>query len=130
MTSKKKRPLADPREQKLNRSQRREFTRRLWSCDPGLQAVHPNAAGIDIGNSVHYVAVPPDRDAAAVRQFGQQRYGRRDLPPAFVGIAPPCLGVLGRAHVAGSDIRMARHARAPRHSENLQAIRDPRGSTR
>jgi transposase len=30
---------------------------------------HPNAAGIDIGSSSHYVAVPPDRDDNPVREF-------------------------------------------------------------
>ncbi len=34
-----------------------------------LEIVHPNAAGIDIGNAAHYVAVPPDRDRQAVRRF-------------------------------------------------------------
>ena len=34
-----------------------------------LDVVHPNAAGIDIGNESHYVAVPPDRDPQPVRQF-------------------------------------------------------------
>jgi transposase len=34
-----------------------------------LDVVHPNAAGIDIGNATHYVAVPPDRDAEPVRTF-------------------------------------------------------------
>src|ERR1700716_2202245 len=34
-----------------------------------LDVVHPNAAGIDIGNAAHYVAVPPDRDAEPVRTF-------------------------------------------------------------
>jgi transposase len=38
-----------------------------WSVN--LEVVHPNAAGIDIGNESHYVAVPPDRDAQPVRQF-------------------------------------------------------------
>jgi len=38
-----------------------------WSLN--LDVVHPNAAGIDIGNESHYVAVPPDRDANPVRQF-------------------------------------------------------------
>lgn len=38
-----------------------------WSVN--LDVVHPNAAGIDIGNESHYVAVPPDRDAQPVRQF-------------------------------------------------------------
>jgi len=34
-----------------------------------LEVVHPNAAGIDIGNAAHYVAVPPDRDPEPVRRF-------------------------------------------------------------
>jgi transposase len=38
-----------------------------WSLN--LDVVHPNAAGIDIGNQSHYVAVPTDRDANPVRQF-------------------------------------------------------------
>lgn len=31
---------------------------------------HPNAAGIDVGSRSHHVAVPPDRDATPVREFG------------------------------------------------------------
>ena len=31
---------------------------------------HPDAAGVDIGGSSHYVAVPTDRDAQPVRSFG------------------------------------------------------------
>lgn len=34
-----------------------------------LTLTHPNAAGIDIGSASHYVAVPPDRDDEAVREF-------------------------------------------------------------
>ena len=34
-----------------------------------LAITHPNAAGIDIGSASHYVAVPPDRDVQAVREF-------------------------------------------------------------
>lgn len=34
-----------------------------------LTITHPNAAGIDIGSASHYVAVPPDRDDEAVREF-------------------------------------------------------------
>lgn len=54
----------------LNRKQRRELGRRLASEDPGLRIVHPNAGGIDVGNESHFVAVPPDRDADPVREFG------------------------------------------------------------
>lgn len=35
-----------------------------------MPLVHANAAGIDIGDSFHVVAVPSDRDAVNVRQFG------------------------------------------------------------
>src|SRR5262245_55478380 len=54
----------------LNRKQRRELGRRLASEDPGLRIVHPNAGGIDVGNESHFAAVPPDRDAEAVQEFG------------------------------------------------------------
>ncbi len=39
-----------------------------WSL--GLSVVHPKAAGIDVGNAEHYVAVPPSLDAEPVRSFG------------------------------------------------------------
>ena len=45
-----------------NRKEKKEWTRRLQSEDPGLEVVHPHAAGIDVGNGMHYVAVRPDRD--------------------------------------------------------------------
>ena len=54
---------------RLNRKQRNALARHLQSADPGLDIVHPNAAGIDVGNSVHYVAVRPDRDPDPVRRF-------------------------------------------------------------
>jgi transposase len=52
-----------------NRKERKEWARRLQSEDPGLEAIHPNAAGIDVGNGAHYVAVRPDRDPEPVRRF-------------------------------------------------------------
>jgi transposase len=55
---------------KMNRKQRRELQRKINSLDPGLEVIHPNAAGIDIGNESHFVAIPPDRDAAPIREFG------------------------------------------------------------
>jgi len=61
--------MAFPHSSRLNRKQRRELTRRLRADDPGLDVIHPNAAGIDIGNSAHYVAVRPDRDPDPVRRF-------------------------------------------------------------
>ena len=53
----------------FNRKQRKALARRLQSADPGLEVVHPNAAGIDVGNDTHYVAVRPDRDPNPVRRF-------------------------------------------------------------
>ena len=35
-----------------------------------LPLVHPNAAGIDIGDRLHCVAVPKGRDKCPVRTFG------------------------------------------------------------
>ena len=52
-----------------NRKEKKEWTRRLQAADPGLEVVHPHAAGIDVGNSAHYVAVRPDRDPQPVRRF-------------------------------------------------------------
>jgi len=52
-----------------NRKERKEWARRLQSEDPGLEVVHPRAAGIDVGNSAHYAAVRPDRDMEPVRRF-------------------------------------------------------------
>lgn len=41
---------------------------RDWTL--GLSVVHPNAAGIDVGNQEHYVAIPPNLDPEPVRVFG------------------------------------------------------------
>jgi transposase len=53
-----------------NRKLRKDLQRRLYSDHPGLDVVHANAAGIDIGNESHFVAVPPAKDAEPVREFG------------------------------------------------------------
>lgn len=45
----------------MNRKQRRELMRKRQSEDFDLEVVHPHAAGIDIGNESHCVAVPPRR---------------------------------------------------------------------
>ncbi|MGB8065157.1 MAG: IS110 family transposase [Candidatus Sulfotelmatobacter sp.] len=54
----------------MNRKQRREMMRKMQSEDLNLEVVHPHAAGIDIGNESHYVAVPPSLDPQPVRCFG------------------------------------------------------------
>ena len=55
--------------QKLNQKQKKALIRRAQADDPGLDVVHPNAAGIDVGNSSHYVAISPKRDSEPVREF-------------------------------------------------------------
>src|SRR6516165_1332772 len=45
----------------MNRKQRREMMRKMQNDDLNLEGVHPDVAGIDIGNESHYVAVPPSR---------------------------------------------------------------------
>ncbi len=52
-----------------SRKERKELARQLRSEDPGLEVVHSQAAGIDVGNGAHYVAVRPDRDPKPVRRF-------------------------------------------------------------
>ena len=61
--------MAAARTSGLNRKQRKELARQIRSEDPGLEVMHPHAAGIDVGNSAHYVAVRPDRDPDSVRRF-------------------------------------------------------------
>ena len=54
----------------MNRKQRREVMRRIQSENLSLEVMHPDAAGIDIGNESHYVSVPPTRESEPVRRFG------------------------------------------------------------
>jgi transposase len=61
--------MAPARKPPMNRKQRKELARQRRSEDPGLEVLHPNAAGIDVGNNAHYVAVRPDRDPQPVRRF-------------------------------------------------------------
>lgn len=62
--------ITEAKPAKPNRKQRREQQRKIWTDNPGLDVVHPNAAGIDVGNSEHYVAIAPDKSAEPVRRFG------------------------------------------------------------
>ena len=61
--------MVTARQAGLTRKHRRELARRLQLEDPGLDVMHPHAAGIDVGNSAHYVEVRPDRDPHSVRRF-------------------------------------------------------------
>src|SRR6516164_4150623 len=61
---------APSKSQRMNRKQRRELARKIQADDVNLEVVHPDAAGIDIGNECHYVAVPSKRDSEQpVRRF-------------------------------------------------------------
>jgi transposase len=64
-----KKPLAQhgPR---WTRKESRQLGRQMWSENPGLEVVHRDAAGIDVGSREHYVAVAPERDSQPVRSFG------------------------------------------------------------
>jgi hypothetical protein len=70
MAKRKMFTFARLRRGKMNRKQRRELERRINSEDSALEVVHPNAAGIDIGNESHFVAIPPERDPVPIREFG------------------------------------------------------------
>ena len=53
---------------KVAKSKQKKSVRKVdWKA---LEIVHPEAAGIDIGGSEHWVAVNPERDAEPVRCFG------------------------------------------------------------
>jgi transposase len=64
---------------KPNRGPRREQYRRIWTDNPGLDVVHPDAAGIDIGNSEHHVAIAPGKSEEPVRKFGCFTQNLREL---------------------------------------------------
>ena len=44
-------------------------TRKFRGAASALSLAYPNACGIDIGSTSHFVAVPADRDADPVREF-------------------------------------------------------------
>ena len=55
----------------LGRRKRKESAKlKPQDCTLGLEVVHPKAAGIDVGNQEHWVAVPPAMDSVAVRRCG------------------------------------------------------------
>src|SRR5690349_21843211 len=61
--------MTDDKKVWRNRTERNERDRRLQPENPDVEVVHPHAAGIDVGNSAHYVAVRPERDPQPVRRF-------------------------------------------------------------
>jgi len=64
---------------KLNRKQRKELIRKIEAEDPGLEVIHRNAAGIDVGNESHMVSVPPDRDPQPIQEFGSWTKGLQNM---------------------------------------------------
>jgi transposase len=79
MARRKKSTFERLRSGTLNRQQRRELQQELNSASPGLDVVHANAAGIDVGNASHFVAVPPGRDENPVREFGSWTADLRNM---------------------------------------------------
>ncbi len=55
--------MPKPRKSRKKRSQKVDLT-------AGLEAIHPHAAGVDVGSAEHYVAVPVGRDPQPVQSFG------------------------------------------------------------
>jgi transposase len=63
--------MAKTKKSKSIRKSKRNRPAQLESqdCTLGLSVVHPKAAGIDIGNEDHWVAIPPSLDPEPVRRF-------------------------------------------------------------
>jgi hypothetical protein len=75
--------------EEMNRKQGRELTRKIQSQDLSLELVHPDAAGIDIGNESHYIAVPSTRDMPCAL-FTIQRLLRCRVPEHNMGDLMEC----------------------------------------
>ena len=54
-------------------------------CTQGLQVVHPKAAGIEVGNEEHWVAVPPDAAPHPVQSFGCFTKDLKEMAEWLVG---------------------------------------------
>ena len=52
----------------VNDKKTRSPRKKNW--ENGLPELNRNAAGIDVGNAEHYVAVPEGNDSQSVRKFG------------------------------------------------------------
>src|SRR5437660_11282397 len=70
MARRKKTTFVRLQSSRFNRKQRKEFERMFNAESPELEIVHPNAAGIDIGNESHFVSVQPLVYQEPVREFG------------------------------------------------------------
>lgn len=65
--------------EKLQRREKREVQRQIHRGDPELRVVHPDAAGIDVGNKTHFVSVPAGRDECPVKEFGSWTGGLQEM---------------------------------------------------
>ena len=74
MAKRKRSTFERLRSGKMNRKEHKEWQQRLYAEDAELEVVHADAAGIDVGNASHFVAVPPDREEQPV---GGSDRGRR-----------------------------------------------------
>jgi transposase len=62
--------MSQPKISKPRRKSRQPAQLKPQDYTLGLTVVHPKAAGIDVGNEEHWVAVPPSLDPEPVRRFG------------------------------------------------------------
>ena len=58
------------RGERISRRERRDLQRGLELEGPELEVVHPNAAGIDVGNESHFVGIKPGLCEEPVQEFG------------------------------------------------------------
>jgi hypothetical protein len=70
----------------MNRKQRRQTMRKIQSEDLSLEVIHSDAAGIDIGNEIHYAAVPPSGDLVESSRTARRRSSTWH-PQTIAGIA-------------------------------------------
>ena len=90
-----------------------------------LEIVHPDAAGIDVGGSEHWVAISPDRDLEPVRRFGCFTADLREMSCWLVekGVRSVAMQSTGVYWMALYDILEARKFRVcltnARHTKNL-----------
>jgi transposase len=79
----------------------------------GLQVVHPKAAGIDVGNEEHWVAVAPDLDPEPVQSFGCFTQDLREMANWLVrcGVETVALQSTGVYWIALYDILSERGIR-------------------
>jgi len=54
----------------MKRKSRRAKCQKVSPFDGELKLIEPDAAAIDVGSRSHWVAVNPQRDSNAVREFG------------------------------------------------------------